>query len=233
MVRTVPRAVPGRTRQLDEGHSLSATTPYAGANQAHKDPAGPPPAGQFSTRIRADPNVAMKDLSDEQYNTDGSYTYPPHPRNAAQHIAFWMSVPLPEEKLETLSRRYREVRESLGATEGVKAAEAFELKHRDLAAMEHSKDPKKQTKFQAFKAQQLKLFDAAVEDRVGHMPERIYRTGARPILRAHQMYTYRLPLSDEDRKRVCDFEMQVDGVTMTVERIVKLYELERISGELI
>ena len=172
--------------------------------------------------------MAIRELSDEEYNADGSYSYPPRPRSAAQHIDFWTRVPLPEEKLETLMARYPAVREGLGEIAGTRAAAAYRREHPDPGirrAPTHI--------VEAWQAEVGKVFDAAAEKATAHMPAKIFRTSVRPIARAHQMYVYSRPLAEEDRQKVFDLEMHVDGRTMTVKEIYEAYELAILTKELL
>lgn len=45
-------------------------------------------------------------LSDDEYNADGSYDYPPQPRSAEQVYAFWGSVRIPDEALDFHQKAY-------------------------------------------------------------------------------------------------------------------------------
>ena len=80
--------------------------------QQARRPTGSPGStgGQFAEKMHAEPDLAIREISDEEYNADGSYAYPPRPRSAAQHIDFWTRVPLPEDRLKTLATRYPAIR---------------------------------------------------------------------------------------------------------------------------
>ncbi|MGP5288440.1 hypothetical protein ACTXL6_00095 [Brachybacterium tyrofermentans] len=46
-------------------------------------------------------------LPDEDYNADGTYDYPPAPRSAAQVLAFWSRIRIPDISLGNYERVYR------------------------------------------------------------------------------------------------------------------------------
>lgn len=203
----------------------TTTSRYASADQARM-PSGTPVGGQFSTQPRMVPEVAIRELSDAEYNADGSYTFPPSPRSAAQHIAFWESVPLPESMLAATMTEYAKMREEIG----VKAAEAAVAKWK-----ESNPDPTRYAndkwairdgeKWSAdARAVHRAAFDAAVAD----MPRKIFRTSARPLLRAHQMFGYGASLIAAERAIVLAHEVVVDGKAMTVQQVEDTYHLSRI-----
>lgn len=206
---------------------------YARADQA-RVPAGVPGSagGQCAARALADSDVAIRDLSDEEYNADGSYAFPPRPRSAAQHIDFWTRVPLPEEKLETLIQRYPAVREGLGEEAGAHAANAYRRENPD-PALRMMSGKERDAKVAAWQEEVGRVFDAAAARATAHMPQVVYRTSVRPIVRAHQMYKYAGPLPRDEREVVYNHEMVVDGRTMTVKEIWKAYELERMTNDLV
>src|SRR5690625_1814037 len=113
---------------------MSAQT-YTAADRA-REPVGTTAGGQFAKRYMREPDVAMDHLSDDEYNADGSHEYPPYPRSAEQHISFWTSVPLPEDRLGILMERYDEIRDALEAGAGLRATREWEAANPfpDLAA---------------------------------------------------------------------------------------------------
>src|SRR5690606_13732260 len=62
-----------------------------------RQPSGRPGGGQWTERARQGADMALSELSDADYNAEGTYIFPPRPRSVAQHIAFWESVPIPED----------------------------------------------------------------------------------------------------------------------------------------
>lgn len=201
------------------------TAQYPGADQPRDR------LGQFASVAKMGPEVAIRELSDEEYNADGSYAFPPDPRSAAQHIAFWTSVPLPDEKLAVLLARYPEIRQQTGIDAGNAAAEAYKRDHDDPTRFSDSKKAKAEG--EKWKAEVGRVWQAAHDKAVAPMPERIYRTTVRPLLRAHQMNAYKSPLPADDQYAVLAHEMVVDGQTMTVEQIVNAYRLDLLTNELI
>ncbi|MHB1063927.1 MAG: hypothetical protein ACYC1Z_05430 [Georgenia sp.] len=74
------------------------------------------------------------------------------------------------------------------------------------------------------------VFNKAFDRAVSQMPEHIYCTSVRPLVRAHQMRTYSNPLSAEDKQAVFAHEMVLDGRALTVQQIEDLYRLSSISN---
>lgn len=202
--------------------------------QQARRPTGSPGStgGQFAEKMHAEPDLAIREISDEEYNADGSYAYPPRPRSAAQHIDFWTRVPLPEDRLKTLATRYPKIRQAIGDRAGLDAAEAYKDDHPD-PTLRMAPGPMRDAAAVAWQQEVGRVFDAAAQEATKHMPPAVYRTSVRPILRAHQMYVYAGPLPKEEREAVYNHEMVVDGRVMTVKEIYEAYELKRLENELL
>ena len=50
----------------------------------------------------------MDELSDEDYNAEGTYRYPPNPRSWQQNAKFWLACPISDEELDEFVDYYRE-----------------------------------------------------------------------------------------------------------------------------
>lgn len=194
-----------------------------------RQPSGVPNGGQFREEQKAVATVTLPEISDEQYNQDGSYRYPPAPRSAVQHIKFWESVPLPDEKLDALISGYSKLREQVGIEAGNAAAEAWKRTHPDPT--EHTNYPKAGA-VERWQADGMAVHKAAYDEAIAPMPERIYRTTVRPLLRAHQMHYYAGALPRSERSVVHDHTVVVDGKPMTVQQVEDTYRLSRITAKL-
>lgn len=76
---------------------MTATDPYpVGGIEQPRQPGGTPAGGQFATMSRREPDVSLANLSDDEYNADASFEYPPLPRSVEQHVAFWSRVKVPD-----------------------------------------------------------------------------------------------------------------------------------------
>jgi|GEM_PF-4595446 len=63
-------------------------------------PKGAPQGGEW-TQMEGDvASFDLRELTDDEYNADGSFEYPPAPRSAEQVIAFWAKVQVPDTILE-------------------------------------------------------------------------------------------------------------------------------------
>ncbi|MPV51052.1 hypothetical protein GCG21_13755 [Pseudactinotalea sp. HY160] len=83
-----------------------------GSSNQRREPGGQPTGGQFAAQDRPGADVALHELSDAEYNAEGTFTYPPRPRSASQHIAFWESVPIPDQVLVEVHRAYEQARDT-------------------------------------------------------------------------------------------------------------------------
>jgi len=65
-------------------------------------PKGHPEGGEWVEKAGQEAHMAFdpRELSDEEYNKDGSFEYPPKARSAAQVLAFWSRVEVPDSILE-------------------------------------------------------------------------------------------------------------------------------------
>lgn len=55
----------------------------------------------------------MPETEWDEYNADGSYSYPPEPINAEQLVAFWRRCPIPDSVLSQVQRSHAAVRQRL------------------------------------------------------------------------------------------------------------------------
>lgn len=84
-------------------------TGYAGpAFDQPRLPEGAPEGGRFTQIPLKEAVVSLAHLSDEEYNADGSFEYPPIPRSVEQHIAFWTRVKIPEAIMARVRSSYGE-----------------------------------------------------------------------------------------------------------------------------
>lgn len=72
----------------------------------HREPKGIPNGGQFSVSGLEEADFDLEPLTDEEYNQQGSFSFPPPPRNLGQVVRFWRSVPISDNILVRMSREY-------------------------------------------------------------------------------------------------------------------------------
>lgn len=63
--------------------------------------------GQYATTPRAESQVSLA-LSDQEYNAEGTFAFPPIARSYEQAVDFWMRVPVPDRVLHQLQVEYHE-----------------------------------------------------------------------------------------------------------------------------
>jgi hypothetical protein len=173
--------------------------------------------------------VAIRETSDEEYNQDGSYAYPPAPRSAEQHITFWESVPIPDTKLTATITAYKQMREQVGIEAAEEAVERWKVSNPDPTQF----STRAQKQGEKWSNDAGAVYDAAFAQAVAPLPETIYRTSVRPLVRAHQMRLYSRPLPQSERQKVLDYELLVDGQVLTVQQIEDLYQLSQIGNQII
>lgn len=66
--------------------------------------------GRFASTLTAPSSgvCLMDELSDEDYNAEGTYRYPPNPRSWQQNAKFWLACPISDEELDEFVDYYRE-----------------------------------------------------------------------------------------------------------------------------
>ena len=86
---------------------MTAPDPYPGCpTEQPRQPGGTPSGGRFAQMTRREPDVTLAHLSDEDYNADGTFEYPPIPRSVEQHVAFWSRVKVPDPIIARVRNEY-------------------------------------------------------------------------------------------------------------------------------
>lgn len=192
------------------------------APSAAATPGGPPrhPAGyrggQFAPGQHAEvPEVTLDldpDVTDDEYNAEGTFSYPPFPRSVAQHVAFWSHVPIPDIVLEQVTATY-----SLNA-----------MPYRERYPYDQELANSNGV-YREDWARREALHTRKWEGR----PRELYAPQVRPLVRAAQMLWYANALSVEDEQRVSTVRLTIPGtggVTMTAAEAVAAYDLQDIRN---
>lgn len=176
--------------------------------------------------MREGPEVAIRELTDEEYNADGTYAFPPHPRSLEQHIAFWESVPIPDEKLTQVLNAYGDMIADDTREEAARVVDEWKIRNPDPT--ERSRSQKAFDDARLWKEEGSLVFNEALERGRRSAPT-IYRTSIRPIIRAGQMMIYGRPLQEDEMERLRQHEMVINGQVQTVGQIYETYQLDRLS----
>lgn len=193
---------------------MTSTDPYAGAaNEPLRQPGGTPVGGQFATMSRREPDVTLAHLSDEEYNADGSFEYPPIPRSVEQHVAFWSRVKVPDPIIARVRAAY---------VENVTEWRADRL---EAWVAEHPQ-PRGQRGLDEWRAAR----DAAGADIDQALPEALPAVLARPLIRAAQMARYAKWLdTQEDYDAVLETEVDLgEEQPWTVRQTLDYYHLDEL-----
>ncbi len=153
---------------------MGTAEPYPGpSTEPLRHPGGTPDGGRFATTSRQEPDVTLAHLSDEEYNADGTFEFPPMPRSVEQHVAFWSRVPVPDPIIARARVHY-------GRFLGEWRGDQLEAWQR-----EHPVPPRKKD-WDPWRAAR----DAAAAEIDSAHPSQIPTVIARPLIRAAQMARY-------------------------------------------
>ena len=186
---------------------------------------GAPGAGRFAATTHREPDVSLTAMTDEEYNADGSFEFPPLPRSVEQHVAFWSRVMVPDPILMRVQEAYAERWETWSKEQMA----AWNVGHPDPSLARGRTDATKREEWLARR-------DAATAALVDQRPPTIEGVLCRTIVRATQMGKYAGWLELEaDYDKVLDVEVDLGGdEPISVRDIEKLYlmaELEEQSFE--
>ncbi len=173
-----------------------------------RQPAGIPAGGQFAVGHHAESLVSLDtgDLSDAEYNADGTFAYPPYPRSAVQHMEFWATVPIPDIVLERVSTAYK-----IGAMRyGERYPYNTELGRQNSVYREDWR----------------RRAELHKQEWAGK-PTSLYNPMVRPMVRAAQLYWYADALPPEEREQVVTARITLPSDReRTVQEVVEFYRLD-------
>jgi hypothetical protein len=193
-------------------------------SEQNRQPGGVPAGGEFAGHDRPDADVKLE-LTDAEYNQSGTFLFPPLPRSAAQHIAFWETCPVGDDVLENVSfgyekwasewhapRQYQWLTATFYPAKRINRAkaDAGELSHQDQKMVDD-----------AAKAYSRDVLSATV-------PVVIDPIDARTIARVGQMYYYSGGLPANERAAVEAHRIALRYETMSVYEITAKYNLTGI-----
>lgn len=192
-----------------------------------RHPGGAPNSagGQYATATRRESQVRLHHLSDDQYNADGSFDYPPVPRSAAQHVKFWTQVKIPDAVITRIRIAYA-ARWDQWATDQMEAWAAADPEPVRARLQSHDSHLRERD---AWKARFDMKYNALIEERDKEIPV----IAARGVIRAAQMshYAQYLP-TQEDYDEVHAHEMNVGeaGSPLTVAELRDMFRLHELPA---
>lgn len=193
---------------------MGTAEPYPGpSTEPLRHPGGTPDGGRFATMSRQEPDVTLAHLSDEEYNADGTFQYPPMPRSVAQHVAFWSRVPVPDAIIARVRAAY--IEDVIGWRGD--QIEAWAAQH-PVPKHKRDWDPWREAR------------DRAGAEIDASRPAEIPSVLARPLIRAAQMARYAQWFQAREEYDAV-LETSVDVGTeepWTVQQVLDVYKLDRL-----
>lgn len=170
-------------------------------------PSGMPGGGRFAEIERREADISLDPYaSDEDYNADATYYFPPYPRSAKQVIAYWTTAQVPDNTLGDIRQGYK----LMQATTGEDAFHGFA--RFDLPWMRGLKDA--ETKVE---------WDRRRANRPADMPADMVR----PIARIANMYWQAKKLPPEEAEKVYNHEVKLpNGRTTTPRDLVADFDFD-------
>lgn len=198
-----------------------------------RQPVGIPSGGQFAPERRLEPLTSLGGaISDEEYNRDGSWQFPPRPRSAKQHIAFWASTPIPDEVLANMTTAFSQRNIKVLNENNFAMQEKFEVIWRPEAKnLVFGRDSREAIDGEADR--KSAMYSAYVEthahEYLGQTPLRIDPTDARTLARAAFTFDGAQQLNRQftqaEQDKVLDFPVELSTGETTVYGVEDTYRL--------
>lgn len=196
--------------------------------------AGRAGAGRFDHKYNSESDIDLIDPdSDEFYNADGSWFFPPRPRSASQSASFWENSKVPDEVLHQFVHSYKErwlqYSDNRWREEMTKwAANYRENNPEPVGPFSGSQKKKWEEDFREASAEATdRLILACHKER----PNMISRYDARPLARAAQMYMF-APSRERNTvewEKAMNHPVELYDETLTVYEVEQKYHLSEIS----
>jgi hypothetical protein len=201
------------------GTEVAGDYPGGSAVQPRQQ-SGAPGGGRFVPTTHKEPEVTLARLSDEDYNADGTFEYPPIPRSVAQHVGFWNRVKVPD----AIMTRVRVAYLADWAIWAEKQLDAWATTDRQPVGGE-------------FRSRQKEVaawtirFDTEADRLETVRPNTISPVLARPLIRAAQMAKYAQWLETrEEYEQVMSTEIDLgEDEPWTVRRTLEVYHLDEVD----
>lgn len=173
--------------------------------------------------------------TDEEYNRDGSWQFPPCPRSAGQYAAFWLNAQIPDEVLAKLIRTFRQLTldELLPHSTQIekdfsliwRASNPANLAGRFFQAIDSETQARKRVELETYTL-------SRAQDFLGNKPIEIDRMDVRNIARAGMMYATPEQFSTADRDWVRGYPLSLSTGPTTVQGVEDTYRLGRMRSAL-
>ena len=182
-------------------------------------PAGSNTGGQFTPSYHGEATYALSPVedSDESYNYDGTYKFPPHPRSANQLIDFWAVVEVPDAVLENFANTYARDWDSWSA--GMMSNWGI-LNPEPVLSGRKKEWSRAKTQYE--------------QSLPAHRPSRLSRSVVRPLARLARMVQQAKELPEPEREAIMRLPFSLpNGVSGYPKEIYDLYMLSRVPNSLL
>lgn len=181
--------------------------------------------GRFEAMPHTSSGVSlMEELSDEEYNAEGTYRFPPNPRSWEQNAKFWATCPISDNELREYVDYYRQDYRHDPAVneyaEGIMRGWYLEHPGFNLAPV---------GELAQWDIQACAEWERA-RDAYPHRRRRISPHRARAVVRAAQMYEWSRYIDAEAMAKTREIEINVEpGEHWTVDRVINEYRLAKVT----
>lgn len=174
-------------------------------------------------------------MTDEDYNKDGSWIFPPRPRSAGQHVAFWSKAQIPDEVLARLIKTFRQLTLDDLKTHSAQIEKGFtpiwrannpgNLAGRFFQAIDSDVQARKRVALDTYALSRAHEF-------LGNGPIEIAPMDARTIARASLIYSSPQQFTRAEWDWVLGFPIELSTGTTTVQGVEDAYRLGRMRSVL-
>jgi hypothetical protein len=156
--------------------------------------------------------VAVWERTDEQHNAEGTLAYPASPRSAAQVIAFWETVHIPDSALDAFTAEHEAMRQQYVEDAVAEKLERWKKENPDFLRTFLPDSPPSEH-------WQKNLKEAEREIRATATVSRLRPSRARTALRVYELIQAALCLDGPESAAVLAHEIVLDGRVRTVKEI--------------
>jgi len=166
-------------------------------------PSGSPEGGRFASITRPDVLMDATLVPMSENGTDGSIYFPERLHSADEHLAWWSTVPVPDEILQSVMDDYKNSRAvTLNSIVGKWEAPS---RRPEWSQAEHEARVKESADAQRERAAVWKA----------RVPEKLDRFAVRDAVRTHLAWTYRHTLPTDEQTKVEQAQLTVGDFTGT------------------
>lgn len=178
-----------------------------------RTPPGSPEGGQFTSISRSEALMGATLLPMSENGTDGSIFFPERLHSADEHLAWWSTVPVPDEVLQAVMDDYSNSRVlTVNSIVG------------DF--IKPAKEPSwSQAEYEARAREKAEEYNQSLRQWKEHVPEKLDRFAVRDAVRTHLAWTYRHTLPSDEQAKVEQAQLTVGDFRGTPAEISTHYAM--------